>query len=107
SVDQLPFARKTIAVWGGAISRYLWLAIAALPFLSLGHTAVVAFLTLYALSALLSQAGALAWLDWMRDLVEPAVRGRYFAWRNAVTTALTVLAAWFGGRSLDWQQAAG
>lgn len=108
TLDQVPWPRKSIAVWGSAMSRYLWLAIAALPFLPLsGRTPVLAFLGLYALSALLAQAGAVAWLDWMRDLIEPASRGRFFACRNAMATALALATVWLGSIWLDAHKATG
>jgi Na+/melibiose symporter-like transporter len=107
-LDRLPVRRKPMAMWAAAFSRYLWMVIAALPFLPIpAGGQVLVFLGLYALSALAMQTAGLAWLDWIGDLIDPAIRGRYFAWRNAMMTGLTMIAVWLAGPWLDGHKASG
>jgi hypothetical protein len=107
-MDRLPIARKPMAMWAAAGSRYLWIVIATLPMLPLaGHGPMTVFLVLYALSSLLLQTAGLAWLDWIGDLVEAKRRGRYFAWRNAMITGLMMLCAAAAGPWLDLNRANG
>jgi Na+/melibiose symporter-like transporter len=107
-LDRLPVRRKPMAMWAAAASRYLWVVIAVLPFVPMAAPGKVPlFLGLYALSALLMQTAGLAWLDWIGDLIGAESRGRYFAWRNAMMTGLTMLCVLLSGPLLDVHKAAG
>jgi HEAT repeat protein/Na+/melibiose symporter-like transporter len=90
--------RKAITAWFSGVARTLWLLIALLPLLLPGH-ALYLFLFLFALSFVLLNIPAPAWMSWMSDLVPPDHRGRYFARRNMIAGIVGMLvglpAAWF------------
>ncbi len=100
-------ARKPWAV-GGSLGRLLWLPALLLPYLPLSATQrlaglILALLGAHALLALCVNA----WIHWMTDLVPAAVRGRYFATRNAVLAAMAMAVNYGAGRWLDHARAAG
>lgn len=100
--------RRALTAWTAAVSRLLWLPIAALPFVSfLGLNDILVFLVILALSQALIGIAANAWTSWMSDLVPPRQRGRYFGFRNTVCAVSAMLSTWAAGALLDSFRTAG
>jgi hypothetical protein len=96
------FGRKAITVWGASCSRYLFVAIALIPFLPLGTTEkLAAFFAILAISNMLAQMAGVSWCDWMADLVPDSERGRYLGLRNGICALVAMAAVWGGSRFLD------
>jgi len=95
--------RKYQFIVYASIYRFLWLAIAAVPFIfNPGPTAATAFVVVYAIGAFLAHMSMPPWLNWMGDIIPRRVRGRYFANRRVLTIPIQVLAVIATGLVLDW-----
>ncbi len=91
---------KALTVWAASLGRYLWLPIAALPFLPLDPALRLGlFFVLLTLSTALSQMAGTTWTDWMTDMVPADIRGRYFGLRSGAAAmiglALTAGGTWW------------
>lgn len=94
--------RKGVAIAAAALSRVLWLAVAAVPFLLTGPPAFGTVALLVFLSAGFGSVGGVAWLSWMRDLVPEEVMGRFFSTRLMLANVLAVVLSVAGGFFVDW-----
>lgn len=92
-------ARKPFVAWCSFCGRMLWLPILLLPFFLPKSLALLGFLLLFTISAVLTSMPQPVWTSWMSDLVPPDHRGRYFGRRNMVAgfvgMVVGMLAAWF------------
>ncbi len=93
--------RRAVFLAGLSISRFMWVAAAAVPWIfpqladsphwwTSWAALVVVFLTL----AWIGDAiGGIAWMNWMADVIPSRVRGRYFAFRQfaVIPVALGVM----------------
>jgi hypothetical protein len=95
-------SRRGVTAWTLLLARLVWLVPAALAlgWLPTEHGLAVLFASVLA-SAVLATTGAHGWISWMGDLVPPAVRGRYFGFRNAVMAALALATALVGAAAYD------
>lgn len=106
---QVPAAFATTALGGRrvallsvAVSRQVFLPLAALPFLPVGPaTARAVLLAVAATSAVLGVLGNNAWTAWMGELVPGPLRGRYFGRRTALCTLGGTLGGVLAARVLD------
>lgn len=100
--------RKTLTVATSVGGRALWGVLCLLPFLPLSPSARIAvFLVVVFLGTGLLNAGAIAWLSWMTDLVPMDRRGRFFGRRNALLGVVAMGTAWSAGKVYDGMVAAG
>ncbi len=85
------------------ISRFLWLVIALLPLVLPVHPLAAAILALFFrfCSAVCGQFSAPPWMTWMGRLVPSRVRGRYFAFRDAMSMIVGIGAALLIALALD------
>ena len=95
-VERIGF-RKYTCLDTFLVSRAIWLAIAAVPFViwpgkTGSSAAVVLVLTLFAGHHVLNNAAAPLWWTWMGDLIPRRIRGRYFARRSQITTVIMIAA---------------
>ena len=75
--------RKVVFLGANALCAAVWAVVAAAAFFLLPMPGQVwAFVAFYALTSVCVSTRGLAWLDWMRDMVPRALRGRFFAHRN-------------------------
>ncbi|WP_400208248.1 MFS transporter [Candidatus Methanomassiliicoccus intestinalis] len=95
--------RKSITVLASALSRALWLVIAAIPFIAADWAIPLIIITLIALS-LLAAVGGCSWNSWINDIVPKQSLGKFFSQRMLRSTATAIpaalLAAWF----ISWWQ---
>jgi MFS family permease len=99
--ERLGERRRLCALTAG-LSRTLWAAMAALPFLAVqGPARLPIFLLILAVAQALIGIAGNAWTSWMSDLVPPRQRGRYFGTRNTITSITAMAGAWIAGRALD------
>jgi Na+/melibiose symporter-like transporter len=95
--------RKYQFIVFGAIHRILWVAMAAVPLLlPPGRSAVVLFLSIFALSNVLAHISTPPWWNWMGDLIPRRIRGRYFANRARWTLPINVLTVLATGAAVDF-----
>jgi hypothetical protein len=95
-------SRRAVTAWALLLARLVWLVPAALAAGLLPRERALPVLFASVLvSALLATTGAHGWISWMGDLVPPAVRGRYFGFRNAVMAALALATALGGAVAYD------
>jgi hypothetical protein len=93
---------RPVAIAAVGASRLVWLALVALPFVSLpARTELALFLAVVATSAVLGVLGNNAWVAWMGDLVPGPIRGRFFSRRTIYITAAGTLASLGAGVALD------
>lgn len=73
-----------------AVSRILWLVVAAVPLILPvpGWLAISTMQTILVLSSFLAALGQPAWFTWMGDLIPRRIRGRYMAARAAATRSV-------------------
>lgn len=96
-------SRKGIVVPAALTSRFLWVFLAAVPFLPVAPAIRIRlFLGVVLTSQVLFQMAVSPWSDWIADLVPEPIRGRYFGRRNALCGAVGMLSALAVGRSFDW-----
>ncbi len=94
--------RKYQFILYACLHRALWLAIAAVPLvLSPGPGAITAFLTIYAIGAVLAHISMPPWYNWMGDLIPRRIRGRYLANRRLWTIPIQIMAVMGTGLILD------
>lgn len=94
--------RRPLAVWGAAVARLLFFAMALVPFASLPLRpvhALIPLLVAYAVFATLSGAG---WQVWVRELVPRDRLGRYFGRRMMILTFVGLVTLLAAGQLLSW-----
>ncbi|MFH0949132.1 MAG: MFS transporter [Candidatus Aenigmatarchaeota archaeon] len=76
--------RKTIWSISTFLAKFLWLFIAAIPFLGLENP--ISFLILFiGITAFFGSMRSPAWTSLIGDIVPENRRGKYFGWRNMIT----------------------
>lgn len=94
--------RKETFLWTCTIHRFLWLVIAALPWLLPAAWQWPALVTLMLLSSVLANVATPAWMSWMADLIPSRIRGRYFSRRIQYGQAVGIVLSLLAGLALDW-----
>lgn len=105
TLGQLPAAiivertglRKYLWFNASIVSRMLWMVLAAVPLIFWpgrqgSTTAVVLALGIIFISNFLAHLSTPPWLTWMGDLIPRRIRGRYFAKRVQLSTAVQIVA---------------
>ncbi len=95
--------RKEIFLWTCTIHRFLWIVIAALPWLVPASWQWPALVTLMLISSILAHLATPAWMSWMADLIPARIRGRYFSRRIQFGQAVGFVISLLAGLALDWQ----
>ncbi|MBF2067908.1 MAG: MFS transporter [Calothrix sp. C42_A2020_038] len=104
-------SRFRYSMWIYGISRTLWLVLAAAIFMAVGgniDSRTLTNLTLVIVLAthLLGGLGGASWLSWLAMIVPRRLRGRYFGFRNSVSSLTNLLcvplagfavSSWSGG----------
>jgi MFS family permease len=81
--------RKAISVLSWLPAQLIWIPIAFIPFLAQpGALAVSLLLIFLAMRSALSAVTNAAWNSWMRDLVPPPIRGKFFSNRLLYSTVI-------------------
>ncbi len=94
--------RKYHFILFATIHRMLWLVIGAVPLMLWpGRPAVITFMVIYAVAAVLAHMSMPPWQNWMGDLIPRRIRGRYFANRRLWTVPVQVLTVAAAGVVLD------
>lgn len=87
-----------------AISRLLWLVIAAIPlvFLLPGTGAIYTMMAVLLTSYFFDALATPAWFSWMAQLIPRRVRGRYFAVRARLTQCVQIVTVVIVGAVTDY-----
>ncbi len=98
--------RKSICIKACYIARGLWIAFAAMPLVYMwggfpGEELIWTAVLFYFLISVASAFAGITWLSWMKDLVPPERRGKYFGLRSAVTSTAGLVVGLGFGRFLD------
>ncbi|HNY10087.1 MAG TPA: MFS transporter [Candidatus Wallbacteria bacterium] len=98
--------RKSICINACLIARGLWIAFAAIPLIYMwggvsGENLIWTSVLFYFLISVASAFAGISWLSWMKDLVPPERRGKYFGLRSAFTSAAGLIVGLAFGRFLD------
>jgi len=98
--------RKSICIKACYIARGLWVAFAVMPLIYMwggfhGDDLIWAAVFFYFLISVASAFAGISWLSWMKDLVPPERRGKYFGLRSAVTSSAGLIVGLGFGRFLD------
>lgn len=99
--------RKAVVVGSALLSRLFWVPIIFLPWLLPAEWRLPAFLICLAGHFSLSAMLMCAFSSWMKDFVPESIRGRYFAHRLAVATALSAALGLAGAIGVDFFHARG
>lgn len=101
-------ARKPIFLVALLAQRFMWFAIALLPWYlrrepsPFNHQlALFVFMAMMAVTHICQAIGGPAWVSWMADLVPEPIRGRYFARRRQLGIATAIPTALLAGFALD------
>lgn len=98
-------SRKRVVLWSAGLGRAVFFVL--VPFILLQQRVGFALLLMtVGISSVLMNIAGTTWTSWMSDLVPPERRGRFFGLRNAIHSALGVLAAYWAGRGMDLLKAA-
>lgn len=96
--------RKRIFMVANLIHRFLWLVIAAIPWLvSAGH-GPMGLITLMLVSAAAQHTTAPAWYSWLSDIVPSRIRGRYLSRRTQAGQLVSLVLTVTVGVALDWAE---
>jgi len=98
--------RKSICIKACYIARGLWIAFAVMPLVYMwggfpGEDLIWTAVLFYFLISVASAFAGISWLSWMKDLVPPERRGKYFGLRSAVTSTAGLVVGLGFGRFLD------
>src|SRR5512138_2364414 len=96
-VERFGHRKELTVLFGGTIARFLLVVLALLPFGLVGKGLIGMVM---AVSILRSIGGNLtfpAWMSFTADIVPIEGRGRYFASRNLVMSAASMLVTYFAG----------
>lgn len=97
-------SRRTVTVAGIFLTRVIWFAVIPLIFLKehLGEYTIIIFIIFYGLMSFGGAIAGNAYTLWMRDAVPEKIRGRYFGFKTAVLSFLTILIDFIASRSRDY-----
>ena len=93
--------RKPVVLGFTALSRLVWLAIAAIPLVSIDAGSFSAVAVLVLLTSGLGTVGGIAWVSWMRDLIPQQIMGRFFSRRMVFTNSVALVASVAAGWLVD------
>lgn len=96
--------RRNIAIFSTMLQRFLWLAIAAVPWIFPHAWWWLGLLIFLGLANFAGHAGIPALTSWSADLVPSRLRGRYFALRGQISRIITVPICLILGWLLDKAQ---
>jgi MFS family permease len=100
-------SRKRIIIPAITFSRFLWLPLLLLPFISENKTVVVwSFLGIYLISALSGGICINTWQSWISDIVPEKIRGRFWGRRSRILSVASIVTLLLGGIILDAYKAA-
>lgn len=94
--------RKPTFIWTCVIHRFLWVVIAALPWIAPASWQWTSLVTLMFVSTILANIATPAWTSWMAELVPGRIRGRYFSRRIQLGQAVGCVLSLLAGLTLDW-----
>lgn len=96
--------RKPQAFITTLVSHMIWLPIAAIPFIidAPGNNAVMLLLVLVFVRSAITPFSNAPWMSWLRDLVPPDIRGRFFGRRLAYATAVGMVLGISGALFADY-----
>ncbi len=100
--------RRLFCLTTVSIGRFLLIPVLFLPFCTgflTGEQIVLALIVMMGLSCFFGALAAVAWLEWMSDVIPGRLRGTYMARRNMVCAGSGMVAVVLGGMFLDWWQA--
>ena len=104
-------SRFHYALWTYGIARVFWAVLAIAVFMASGglidsHQIVILTLVVVLATSLLGGLGGASWMSWMAAIVPRQLRGRYFGFRNTVSSLTNlisvpltgiVVSMWYGG----------
>ena len=96
--------RKTVFLTANLIHRFLWLMIAALPWLVSVERGSAGLITLMLVSALAQHTTAPSWFSWLSDLLPSRIRGRYLSRRIQAGQIVSLILTITVGVILDWAE---
>jgi MFS family permease len=98
--------RKRLALIGLTVGRQVWWLVVPLLFVQASWplTALLAVVTVSALSTMLVTP---VWLAWISDIVPAEIRGRFFGSRSARIAVTTLVFGILGSLLLDWSRGQG
>jgi MFS family permease len=99
-------SRKRLVMWTAGIGRTVFVVLVPLLLLRV-RVGVPLFLAVVLVASMLMAVAGTVWTSWVSDLVPEERRGRFFGLRNGILGAVGVLAAYAGGRGMDWLKAHG
>lgn len=98
-------SRRRLCLMAISMSRAMWLAILAIPFIFLGNgfgdLRVWLLMSGIALVSLFSSAAGVAWLSWITDLVPASMRGRFNGRRSMYAGIAAMIAGLAGGKLIE------
>lgn len=96
-------SRKKVTIAGVFLARCIWFTVIPLIIFKkyLGDHTIIVFTIFYALMALGGALSGNAWILWMKDVVPEKIRGRYFGFRTAVLSFLTIVIDYIASMSRD------
>ncbi len=99
-------ARKAIGLPSWFLAQFMWVPIAAVPFVldTPGPLAISAVIVFLALRGLFTPVWVTAQTSWMRDLVPREMLGRFYSTRMALMTVAVVLVGLGGSFFVSWWQ---
>lgn len=93
--------RRAVAVWAAVAARVLFLAMAAVPFVSLPVRPIHALIPLLLGYATLATFGGGAWQVWVRELVPRERLGSYFGRRMMILSAVGLVVVLAAGQFVE------
>jgi MFS family permease len=90
-------SRRVVAAISGLLSRLLFVGAIFYGMANSGPGAEVVFMVILVVGAFLMAAASSVWSTWIADLVPEAIRGRYFALRNSISSVAGIFAVLIGG----------
>lgn len=94
--------RKPVFVWTCTAHRFLYVVMAALPWLVPGPWQWHGLVVLTFLSTVLANIASPAWMSWMADVIPARIRGRFNARRIQAGQAVGLVLSLLSGVALDW-----
>jgi len=96
--------RKPVFLTANLIHRFLWLVIAAIPWLVSVEHGSLGLITLMLVSSLSQHTTAPAWYSWLSDLLPSRIRGRYLSRRTQAGQIVSLILTVTVGVTLDWAE---
>ncbi len=94
--------RRALCVISSFSSRFMWLFMAAIPFLFPLENGLILFIVTLLILSCVAVVSSTSWNSWMRDLVPPEQLGPFFAKRLRLTLILGLLLTLVAGFFIDY-----